>query len=319
MDQAHRRRGYSPSKIKNPATGEGWHNAYHFFIGKDGTLVQTRLHDERTQHTACGLGLQKCKETPAVNDHSLAIVLAGNFEHEQPTRPQLRALRKLVKELDAQYHFQKIMTHRDASPTSCPGDNLVNAIQDLLRKGEEPWNVTRYYTPVQGQTRYYRTVSDKDFIHTALKHGLVEQRGNEYWHGYATEPVPIGHSLSEADAWFKDRAEYREAIRQELEYLADFKVNCSGDCLVPADGSRYTAADAGKVVACPGDDPNTPEAEGFPLGTKFHIEGIGNVTCRDRGGAIVGKRLDLWMGQGTPALDLIRSTKGGPMKVTVLP
>lgn len=270
VDQSHQRRGYDPSSIINPATGVGWHIAYHYLIGKDGTVLQTRAHAERTQHTSCGLGLEKCVGVQKVNDHSLAIVLAGNFEHEQPTPQQLAALKKLVKELDAQYRFKRIMTHRDASPTSCPGDNLVNAVQDLVRKGEPEkkdekkdvvWQVTRYYTPVENQQRYYRD-----------------------------------------------------------SYEADFKVNCSGDCLVTADGYRLKPEDAFKVAACPKE---------YAFGTRFEIEGIGTVTCHDRGGAIkitktaqgevIERRLDVWAGVGGQGLTNILTTKGGPRKVRVLP
>lgn len=199
-----------------------------------------------------------------MNEQSLAVVLAGNFEHEQPTPQQLAALKKLVAELDAEYHFAKIMTHRDASPTACPGDNLVNAVQDLLRTGEpegDVWQVTRYYTPVPGQKSYYR------------KEG----------------------------------------------YEADFKVNCSGDCLVTADGYRLKPEDAFKVAACP---PYYTTNDGkrveVPFGTKFEIEGIGVVVCHDRGSAIKNKKLDVWAGVGDTGLQNIRTTKGGPRKVRVL-
>lgn len=313
VDQSHERRGYAASSIINPETGTGWHIAYHYFIGKDGTVIQTRSHDERTQHTSCGLGLEKCKQTPAVNDHSLGVVLAGDFEQEMPTDAQLSALRELVDELDGRYHFKKVMFHRDASPTSCPGNNLVNTAWDLV-KGNEVWNITRYYTPVHGQKRYYRTVSDKDFIHTALALGLVEHVTDEqwpdsYWHSFASGPVPIGHSLEEADQWFNDRPDYKEAIRKEMEYLADFKVNCSGDCLVPADGTRYTEQDAFKVAACP------PQ---YPFGTRFDIEGIGIVTCHDHGSAIKGNKIDVWAGIGDTALDLMKQKPGGLLTVRLL-
>lgn len=204
------------------------------------------------------------------------------------------------------------MTHRDASPTSCPGDNLVNAIQELLRipAPEDLWNITRYYTPVHGQERYYRTISDKDFIHKTLEYGLVEKlSGNEFWYSFASGPIPIGHSLEEADAWFKDRPEQRDGIRKELEYMADFKVNCSGDCLVTADGYQLKPEDAFKVAACP------PE---MPFGTRLQIDGIGKVVCRDRGSAIKNRKIDVWAGIGDQGLQNIRTTKGGQLPVTVL-
>lgn len=260
INRVHQRRGYHESSIINPVTGSGWFIAYHYFIGKDGTMVQTRPDNDRTQHTGCGLGLEKCVGEEKVNDGSISVVLAGNFEHEQPTSQQLAALKKLTAELDGQHHFRRIITHRQASPTSCPGDNLVNAVQSLLREPKptaEPtgdvWNLSRYYTPVPGQTSYYR------------KEG----------------------------------------------YEADFKVNCSGDCLVTASGYRLKPEDAYKVAACP------PE---LPFGTVLKIDGLGEVVCRDRGGAIKKRRIDIWSGVGDVGLQNIRgSTRGaGPHTLTIL-
>lgn len=75
-------------------------------------------------------------------------------------------------------------------------------------------------------------------------------------------------------------------------YEADMYVNCQGSCDTTASGYKLKKEDAFKIVACP------PE---FKLGTKFYIEGLGEVTCEDRGGAIKGKRLDLWSGIGEDA------------------
>lgn len=105
------------------------------------------------------------------------------------------------------------------------------------RKKEDlgKWRITRYYTPVKGQKRYF------------------------------------GGS-----------------------YASDFYVNCSGDCLVTASGYTLKAEDAYKVMACP---------KTMPFGTKLWIENIGDVICEDRGGAIKGKRLDVWSGIGDTGLD----------------
>lgn len=109
------------------------------------------------------------------------------------------------------------------------------------------WNVSRYYTPVAGQQRYYN--------------GSFER---------------------------------------------DLRINCSGDCLVTADGYRLTEADAYKVAACP------PE---IPLGTVLHIAEIGYVTCHDHGGAIKGHRLDVWAGIGDAALDRMSRLPSGLLLV----
>lgn len=72
-------------------------------------------------------------------------------------------------------------------------------------------------------------------------------------------------------------------------YEKDFKINCSGDCLVTASGYRLAQKDEFAVVACP---------RTFKLRSKLRIEGVWDVTCQDRGGAIKWNRLDLWTGIG---------------------
>lgn len=67
-----------------------------------------------------------------------------------------------------------------------------------------------------------------------------------------------------------------------------------GDCLSTASGYKLEhERDQFRVAACP---PN------FKFGTVLQIEGIPHpVVCRDRGGAIKGKRIDLWVGVGDEA------------------
>lgn len=119
-------------------------------VGKDGTVKQLRSLNERTGHT---------KSQP-VNLESIAIVLNGNFEHEYPTSAQMKALKHLISRLDRTYKFERISVHKEASSTACPGKNLLAVLQDwnLLREQKFPplFNVTRYYTPVAGQLRYYK-------------------------------------------------------------------------------------------------------------------------------------------------------------------
>lgn len=93
-------------------------------------------------------------------------------------------------------------------------------------------------------------------------------------------------------------------------YEKDFKMNCQGDCLSTASGYMLSQKDEHKIVACP---------KTFELGTKFEIEGLGIVTCEDRGGAIKAKRLDLWAGIGERGLgNVYKPETGGIKKVYLL-
>lgn len=235
VESNHESRGYDASVY-------GSHVAYHFFIGTDGTIVQNRALSERTYHT----------RNTEVNDRSIAIVLAGDFNASHPSPAQLESVRNLVERLDAIYSFHEIIGHREASPTGCPGKYLTSDLHDLWRyaDGWEVWRITRYYTPTIGQSYYFSG-----------------------------------------------------------SYEEDFKINCSGDCRVTAAGYHLEPEDAFKVAACP------PE---IPFGARIEIEGIGIVTCQDRGGAIKDKRLDVWAGIGPEAQHWMKIYPGHYLRIRFL-
>lgn len=119
---------------------------------------------------------------------------------------------------------------------------------------------------------------------------------------------------------FKDRSKgctpgntrwlgYRSRVKGE--YAADLCVNSSGDKFKTADGKTDLRLETPfRVAACPRE---------MAFGTRLVVEGIGNVTCRDRGGAIRGKRLDIWAGIGDQAILDMKNSPGGLLNVYLLP
>ena len=83
---------------------------------------------------------------------------------------------------------------------------------------------------------------------------------------------------------------------------------CGGDCFTTASGHTLTAIDELSIIACPST---------FDFGERLEIEGLGVVTCRDRGGSIKGRRLDIWNGIGSHGLENIEHAafKDGLYKV----
>lgn len=67
---------------------------------------------------------------------------------------------------------------------------------------------------------------------------------------------------------------------------------------VTASGARVTS---GRTIACP---------PSLPFGTRVSIEGVGERTCEDRGGAIVEGRLDVYMPKLADALAFGRQELG---------
>ena len=84
-------------------------------------------------------------------------------------------------------------------------------------------------------------------------------------------------------------------------YNADFRINCSGNCFITASGYRLSDSDISRVVACP---------RPYEFGTRFYIADVGEVRCEDRGGAIKGKRLDLYVGSGNKGYNHIGQGSG---------
>ncbi len=92
----------------------GFYIGYHYFIEKDGTVHQGRADMEMGAH---------CK---GINDMSIGIGLAGNFDITTPTCKQIASLKELLSELMQRHNIarSKIFPHRHFANTRCYGINL---------------------------------------------------------------------------------------------------------------------------------------------------------------------------------------------------
>ena len=97
---------------------------YHFYISVDGRIAEARdinfVGDTNTDYDPTG--------------HVL-IVLEGNFEKEQASAHQLRALKELSLWLAVTWKIpaSEIKGHRDYASTACPGKNLENELPRLRK------------------------------------------------------------------------------------------------------------------------------------------------------------------------------------------
>jgi N-acetyl-anhydromuramyl-L-alanine amidase AmpD len=98
---------------------------YHFYIDAAGRIGEGRdvnyAGDSNTRYNTAD---------------RLQIVLEGNFDKDQPTPEQLRALDQLVIWLATKYRVpsSKISGHNDHAPTDCPGRNLKSYLPQLRDK-----------------------------------------------------------------------------------------------------------------------------------------------------------------------------------------
>ena len=117
-NRAHQRLGYSESCY-------GYYLGYHFFLGRDGTLIQTRCLDERPLHS-------KGSIEHGISERSVSIVLAGNFNEQEPTEEQLSVLKELIKQLHKRFDGE-VKGHSHTSATECPGENLLKWLEREYR------------------------------------------------------------------------------------------------------------------------------------------------------------------------------------------
>jgi hypothetical protein len=88
--------------------------AYHYFVGKDGTLYEGRDVHVRGAHVE------------GANTGSLGVCLLGNYAVDEPPAAQIQGATTLMRWLTDTLQLTHIATHRDFNPvTECPGDNLA--------------------------------------------------------------------------------------------------------------------------------------------------------------------------------------------------
>lgn len=132
------------------------------------------------------------------------------------------------------------------------------------------WMVTRYYTPVPAQERYYN--------------GWKQSEG----------------SCKIANLYY---APY--GGKYKGDYAAELCMQGQGDGFITADGTNLRTVKPFSIAACPREY----------LGETLHIAEIGYVKCRDTGGVIKGKKIDVWAGIGSEGYENIRSSPGGLLHV----
>jgi len=104
IDVFHKEQGFRRSSL-------GYFVGYHYFIEKNGIIVQARKEEEIGQHSI------------TQNRTSIGICLAGNFDEAMPTEKQIQALGALLIKLVQKHHIEEsaILPHRAHRGTHCYG------------------------------------------------------------------------------------------------------------------------------------------------------------------------------------------------------
>jgi N-acetyl-anhydromuramyl-L-alanine amidase AmpD len=93
---------------------------YHFVIGKDGTVSQTRALEDHTPH---------CRNH---NKKSIGICILGDYSSKNLTKLQEDAIVFCVHQIYKWCSIKSIKCHCDLVPTACPG-MVKNSIRELVK------------------------------------------------------------------------------------------------------------------------------------------------------------------------------------------
>lgn len=98
---------------------------YHYLIDPAGRVWQGRPLSWQGAHVA------------DQNPGNLGICVMGNFDRQQPTGTQIRAVERFVAECMTRYRvpLHEVRTHREMASTLCPGRYLQPRIDRLRRSG----------------------------------------------------------------------------------------------------------------------------------------------------------------------------------------
>ena len=191
-----------------------------------------------------------------INNYALQIELIGNFDEHKPSLAQYKALQDIIALHEENNWEQKIIWHRDASPTACPWKLFDFSLLEKDLSWYVEFELSRYYSPEPNQTKYFSSI---DWFYSQE----YLDRFSKYERWYEMDVC--------MNCWC------------DLEPISDKKLY---DCTVPADWKKLNKDEAMKVVACPKE---------YPLWTKIYIDWLWEVICRDRGWAINENRVDVRM------------------------
>ncbi|MGL5439484.1 MAG: 3D domain-containing protein [Filifactoraceae bacterium] len=130
------------------------------------------------------------------------------------------------------------------------------------------------------------TLSDDEIIATKLE----IEKANEEIEIYQTSMETL-ESLSKPVSEKTNSTEKTTGNSKEMTYVGNFKLTGYCPCQSCSEGwgtqtSSGRKATAGVTVAA---------SKQFPIGTKLYIEGVGYRTVDDRGGAIKGNKIDVFV------------------------
>jgi len=166
-------------KDRRLLAGQGM-TAYHLMISGNWTAI-TRPEDSVGYHA----------NNYPVNLTSYAVCLTGNFQVDNLTKYQKNRLEGEIRRLKALYPNVKVIGHREASSTACPGRNITPEYIGYLNILAPVFTddvYTKLFRKVWGQNP---NVRDVEYFKTRVDEGSISKsekairQAMKYWYGIA--------------------------------------------------------------------------------------------------------------------------------------
>jgi 3D (Asp-Asp-Asp) domain-containing protein len=129
--------------------------------------------------------------------------------------------------------------------------------------------------------------------HISINNGLIQLVPGAAWN--IPRVIPSHEPVKTKEELYREQvlAKYKDKLAKAVFPVGKFVINASAytaaaDECGKSDGITASGLKVKEknTIACP---PN------FPMGTKINIEGYGMYVCEDRGGAIKGNHIDIYM------------------------
>ncbi|WP_026564289.1 3D domain-containing protein [Bacillus sp. UNC41MFS5] len=179
-----------------------------------------------------------------------------------------------------------------------PGDVLTIAPEKhyTVKKGDTLWDISIDYHVTVPQLKEWNQLTT-DLIHPGLNLLIYEGLNNTTTKVVTEEPIkqaaqaasanPAAQAPKESEPKVEAASTSNTSSREITVKATAYTASCEGCSGTTATGINLKANPNAKVIAV---DPNV-----IPLGSKVYVEGYGEATAGDTGGAIKGNRIDVFI------------------------
>ena len=178
-----------------------------------------------------------------------------------------------------------------------PGDELMIAPDNHYRvkQGDTLWDIAKAHSVTTSQIKEWNKLNS-DLIHPGLS--LLIYEGLHSTNKFVSEKPrkPATQTPKNSKPVAKVKAASKTADSKEITVKATaYTAYCEGCSGITKTGINLKANPNKKVIAV---DPSV-----IPLGSKVYVEGFGEAIAADIGGAIKGKRIDVFIPSEQDAID----------------